>query len=162
MISYETNYLAHHGVKGMKWGHRKQIVRKGRKKSSKKEKWSTKKKVAVAGAIVGGAALAAIGGYTIYKLKQNKKSAIINTGQNFIEGFKYNSFDYDRFDYNRFSPVTNYSGKSVSTYANGARKVRFSNGSNLSRNYVNRTPVNRVQISRVPIDRIPIDRIKVG
>ena len=30
MIYYETDYLAHHGVKGMKWGYRKQRIRKGR------------------------------------------------------------------------------------------------------------------------------------
>ena len=36
MLYYETNYLAHHGVKGMKWGHRKQKVLKGRKTGQKK------------------------------------------------------------------------------------------------------------------------------
>ena len=30
MITYETNYLAHHGVKGMRWGYRKRRVSKGR------------------------------------------------------------------------------------------------------------------------------------
>ena len=35
MIAYETNYLAHHGVKGMRWGQRKQRVLKGRKRGKK-------------------------------------------------------------------------------------------------------------------------------
>lgn len=35
MIAYETNYLAHHGVKGMKWGQRKQRILKGRKRGKK-------------------------------------------------------------------------------------------------------------------------------
>ena len=34
MITYETNYLAHHGIRGMKWGHRKQRVLKGRRRGS--------------------------------------------------------------------------------------------------------------------------------
>ena len=29
-MTYETNYLAHYGVKGMKWGVRKEIARKAR------------------------------------------------------------------------------------------------------------------------------------
>lgn len=34
MITYETNYLAHHGVKGMKWGRRKQKVSMEKKRRS--------------------------------------------------------------------------------------------------------------------------------
>lgn len=83
MIIYETDYLAHHGVKGMKWGVRKQRVLKGKKrgqtassiKASSKKKWSTKKKVAVGGAIAAGTALAAIGGYAIYKNTKRAKAA---------------------------------------------------------------------------------------
>ena len=30
MIYYESNYLMHYGTPGMKWGHRKQRIRKGR------------------------------------------------------------------------------------------------------------------------------------
>ena len=29
MLYYETDYLAHHGVKGMRWGQRKQRIKKG-------------------------------------------------------------------------------------------------------------------------------------
>ena len=32
MLYYETDYLAHHGVKGQKWGRRKQKIKKGVKK----------------------------------------------------------------------------------------------------------------------------------
>ena len=36
MITYETDYLEHHGVKGMKWGRRKQKIRKGINRASQK------------------------------------------------------------------------------------------------------------------------------
>ena len=83
MIYYETDYLAHHGVRGMKWGIRKQRVSKGRSRSSNtsntykhsRKKWSTKKKVAIGAAIVGGTALAAIGGIAITKKVRANQSA---------------------------------------------------------------------------------------
>lgn len=37
MIAYETDYLAHHGVRGMKWGRRKQRVLKGKKTAAQKQ-----------------------------------------------------------------------------------------------------------------------------
>lgn len=41
MIYYETNYLAHHGVKGQKWGRRKQRISR---KDFNRERWSIEKK----------------------------------------------------------------------------------------------------------------------
>lgn len=82
MIIQETDYLAHYGVKGMRWGVRKEYEPKGRKKASstpviseKKQLTSEEKKarnkaiakkVAIGAAVVG-ATLAVVGGVYIYK-----------------------------------------------------------------------------------------------
>lgn len=63
MIVDETTYLAHYGVKGMRWGVRNDDEPSGNKKA--KNKWSTKKKVAVGAAVVAGV-LAVGGAWYIY------------------------------------------------------------------------------------------------
>lgn len=50
------DFFAHHGVKGMKWG-----VRRERREGSERQPWSTKKKVLVGAAVVAGLAGVAIG-----------------------------------------------------------------------------------------------------
>lgn len=70
-----NNYLAHYGVKGMKWGVRHDTPRVGvkRKTSSKKSKLTPKqKKILMYGAIGVGAVLAAYGGYKIYGVSSKR------------------------------------------------------------------------------------------
>lgn len=100
--------LYHHGVKGMKWGVRHDYVPKGRthasvrrkeqkevndnddvgQKSSKRKKWSTKKKIAVA-------AVALVAAYGAYKLADSGElTRLTQKGKAFIlgqqTGFKLN------------------------------------------------------------------------
>lgn len=74
-----SNYLIHHGVKGMRWGVRKEYVPKGRKKASdgtspEKEKHkglSRNQKIAL------GVAAVAVTGAVLYKTGQFDKIAEI-------------------------------------------------------------------------------------
>lgn len=70
-------FLVHHGIKGQKWG-----VRKERQKTAKrtnKRKKNIGKKIAIGSAIVVGTALAAYGGYKIFKNKKYIKSILKGT-----------------------------------------------------------------------------------
>ena len=60
-----SDYLIHYGVKGMKWGVRHDRERH-LKDSSKRQKWSRKKKILVGAAVAGGA-LTVLGGIYLYK-----------------------------------------------------------------------------------------------
>ena len=69
----EDEVLAHHGVKGMKWGVRKQRAASGGAGSTKKRKGlSRKQKAAIAGVL--GTAAAAGAGYYLYKSGKGKKA----------------------------------------------------------------------------------------
>lgn len=68
----EDEVLAHHGVKGMKWGVRKQQAASGGAGSTKKRKGlSRKQKAAIAGVL--GTAAAAGAGYYLHKSGKGKK-----------------------------------------------------------------------------------------
>lgn len=70
----EDEVLAHHGVKGMKWGVRKQRAASGGTGSTKKRKGlSRKQKAAIAGVL--GTAAAAGAGYYLHKSGKGKKLA---------------------------------------------------------------------------------------
>lgn len=70
----EDEVLAHHGVKGMKWGVRKQRAASGGAGSTKKRKGlSRKQKAAIAGVL--GTAAAAGAGYYLHKSGKGKKIA---------------------------------------------------------------------------------------
>lgn len=70
----EDEVLAHHGVKGMKWGVRKQRAASGGAGSTKKRKGlSRKRKAAIAGVL--GTAAAAGAGYYLHKSGKGKKIA---------------------------------------------------------------------------------------
>ena len=72
----EDEVLAHHGVKGMKWGVRKQRAASGGAGSTKKRKGlSRKQKAAIAGVL--GAAAAAGAGYYLHKSGKGKKLAAL-------------------------------------------------------------------------------------
>lgn len=72
----EDEVLAHHGVKGMKWGVRKQRAASGGAGSTKKRKGlSRKQKAAIAGVL--GTAAAAGAGYYLYKSGKGKKIAAL-------------------------------------------------------------------------------------
>lgn len=72
----EDEVLAHHGVKGMKWGVRKQRAASGGAGSTKKRKGlSRKQKVAIAGVL--GTAAAAGAGYYLHKSGKGKKIAAL-------------------------------------------------------------------------------------
>ena len=72
----EDDVLAHHGVKGMKWGVRKQRAASGGAGSTKKRKGlSRKQKAAIAGVL--GTAAAAGAGYYLHKSGKGKKIAAL-------------------------------------------------------------------------------------
>lgn len=72
----EDEVLAHHGVKGMKWGVRKQRAASGGAGSTKKRKGlSRKQKAAIAGVL--GTAAAAGAGYHLHKSGKGKKIAAL-------------------------------------------------------------------------------------
>lgn len=72
----EDEVLAHHGVKGMKWGVRKQRAASGGAGSTKKRKGlSRKQKAAIAGVL--GTAAAAGAGYYLHKSGKDKKIAAL-------------------------------------------------------------------------------------
>ena len=72
----EDEVLAHHGVKGMKWGVRKQRAASGGAGSTKKRKGlSRKQKAAIAGVL--GTAAAAGAGYYLHKSGKGKKLAAL-------------------------------------------------------------------------------------
>ena len=72
----EGEVLAHHGVKGMKWGVRKQRAASGGAGSTKKRKGlSRKQKAAIAGVL--GTAAAAGAGYYLHKSGKGKKIAAL-------------------------------------------------------------------------------------
>lgn len=72
----EDEVLAHHGVKGMKWGVRKQRAASGGAGSAKKRKGlSRKQKAAIAGVL--GTAAAAGAGYYLHKSGKGKKIAAL-------------------------------------------------------------------------------------
>lgn len=72
----EDEVLAHHGVKGMKWGVRKQRGASGGAGSTKKRKGlSRKQKAAIAGVL--GTAAAAGAGYYLHKSGKGKKIAAL-------------------------------------------------------------------------------------
>ena len=72
----EDEVLAHHGVKGMKWGVRKQRAASGGATSAKKRKGlSRKQKAAIAGVL--GTAAAAGAGYYLHKSGKGKKIAAL-------------------------------------------------------------------------------------
>lgn len=72
----EDEVLAHHGVKGMKWGVRKQRAASGGAGSNKKRKGlSRKQKAAIAGVL--GTAAAAGAGYYLHKSGKGKKIAAL-------------------------------------------------------------------------------------
>lgn len=72
----EDEVLAHHGVKGMKWGVRKQRAASGGAGSTKKRKGlSRKQKAAIAGVL--GTAAAAGAGYYLHKSGRGKKIAAL-------------------------------------------------------------------------------------
>ena len=112
--------LYHHGVKGQRWGHRKQRQLVGKKRGTakvktKKELTPEQKKdrkttarvlgiaVATEAAIIGSAFA-----YDYIKKKRGKsmgspevKSAA-SAGKQFFESFKTDSFNYDSFSFNTF------------------------------------------------------------
>ena len=72
----EDEVLTHHGVKGMKWGVRKQRASSGGAGSTKKRKGlSRKQKAAIAGVL--GTAAAAGAGYYLHKSGKGKKIAAL-------------------------------------------------------------------------------------
>lgn len=72
----EDEVLAHHGVKGMKWGVRKQRAASGGAGSTKRRKGlSRKQKAAIAGVL--GTAAAAGAGYYLHKSGKGKKIAAL-------------------------------------------------------------------------------------
>lgn len=76
----EDEVLAHHGVKGMKWGVRKQRAASGGAGSTKKRKGlSRKQKAAIAGVL--GTAAAAGAGYYLHKSGKGKKIAALAKGK---------------------------------------------------------------------------------
>lgn len=68
--------LYHHGILGMKWGHRKAQI-KNIKKDNKKKQWSTKKKILVGASITAGIIGGVIGAKKIknYINRQNNNVA---------------------------------------------------------------------------------------
>ena len=149
MIYYETDYLAHHGVKGMKWGIRKRRVSKGRSRSSNtskhsRKKWSNKKKVAIGAAIVGGTALAAIGGIVITKKVRANQSAKL--AKNLMR---------------QRSALDDLAAQGKRALERGAKRYEAGNqfGRVIAETTDRGTKISTVAVDRIPVDRIPIDRI---
>lgn len=103
---YSNSYLAHYGVKGMKWGVRHDYEPIGRKKrvknqteddssqkdatESDKKKWSTKKKVLVAGAAI-------VAAYATYKFVDSGSAVrLMAKGKSFISGKNVIEFKQNR------------------------------------------------------------------
>lgn len=83
-INYSSNYISHHGVKGMKWGVRKQKLASGIKKVKKKfNEPETKAKIKKAVKIGAGIAVAGLAIYGAYKFRASKRQyeAIISLGK---------------------------------------------------------------------------------
>lgn len=75
----EDEVLAHHGVKGMKWGVRKQRPSGGAGPSKKRKGLSRKQKAAIAGVL--GTAAVVGGGYYLHKSGNGKKIAALAKNQ---------------------------------------------------------------------------------
>lgn len=137
--------LNHHGVKGMKWGVRKehpssQYTKRSSKESNKQ--WSTKKKVLVGTALVAGTLLSAYGGYKLHKhinirnydmvLKQGEgviKRMSSSNSTNLKELF-YGSIDKrDHEIYKKYFEPTGATQKSIST----SRDVKIAGIKNASK-----------------------------
>lgn len=84
------DFLAHYGVKGMRWGRRKakEVSSESRRTSpaddeaSRQARAARKKKMIVAGSIIALGLIAAVGGYTAYKYDQNIKLDLLSRLQN--------------------------------------------------------------------------------
>ena len=76
-LNYDTYYLAHHGIKGQKWGVRRYQNPDGSLKPEGEKRHINKKKLKIAGAIIGTAAIAAGASYCVKKMDM-KATDILN------------------------------------------------------------------------------------
>ena len=124
IVIRSNDHLAHYGVKGMKWGIRKQrpssgLTRrrssyrvtskasKNTRSSSNNNKTNRRRKVAIGVAVAGGAILAAYGGYKIYgaRVASNKRhnkalaDSILQVSGDRLTSSLSNALDAKKFNY---------------------------------------------------------------
>ena len=129
-------FLVHHGIKGQKWGVRKQ---KPKGKSTNKRKKSIGKKIAIGSAIVVGTALAAYGGYKIFKNKKHIKSV--------LKGAKA----VNKMGINTTKKVVSDSFSNPSINRTQVPKI------NVPRVEIPRTSVQRTEVSKVSIPHLTLN-----
>ena len=129
MIYYISNELSHHGVKGMRWGVRKQrfssgIGRRGKSvspnSSSGHKKMSTAKKVAI-----GAACVAAVAGVSYVALTKTQGGQLMTKlGSDYAKRLMYKTKSKNRL--NRAHPgkdKANYMSKTMRGYERQSRKT---------------------------------------
>lgn len=123
----EDEVLAHHGVKGMKWGVRKQRAASGGAGSTKKRKGlSRKQKAAIAGVL--GTAAAAGAGYYLHKSGNGKKHGA--SAKDFAKGKGRNLGAQAK----RFAKAQSANAKSAAEKLKTTKAGKYAEGTRLAAN----------------------------
>jgi hypothetical protein len=105
-----SDYLIHHGVKGMKWGVRKEHEVGHRQ--------SRARKVAIIGAAVVGASLAVYGGYKFERIHQK---AVSDLGRKYMRKAKLAGHTAEQYDKMALDALNRYTSSKSEVYANHYR-----------------------------------------